>query len=907
MLFAQTLVAWVQGHSIARKIAIGLLLAAAVASAQSALPYRISTIAGSGAFRFAGEGRQATEVRLIDPIGAARDSAGNVYVADRFFGVVLRVAPNGTISRFAGAGDVGFSGDGGPALDAQLNRPGGIAVDAAGNVYVADAFNHRIRRIAPDGTITTVAGNGAGNSLGDGGQALAVSLFFPGDLALDRERNLLYIAERDTARIRRLDLNTGVIDTVAGNGMPGDSGEGGPATDAMLNAPTGVGLMSDGSLLIADSRNFKVKRVALDGVITTVAGTGQPAINGDGGPATEASIGSPVDADADPAGNIFVAVGPSSTRMISPAGVISSVPNTTHWAYLLPVAASDVIGVVNFQRRLQRLSQGLVTDFAGVGNTTAVGDGGVATSAKLLDPLGLAVDSAGAFYVGDFRDQRVRRVRDGVIDTLGAAQGEAIAIDSQGRILAVTGTQVFRFEADGARTVVAGTGVPGTLGDGGLAVDAQLNFSQGIAVDARDNVYIGESHGNRIRRVDAASGLITTIVGTGVAGDSGDGGPATQAELNFPSGLAFGPDGELFIADTNNNRIRVLGTDGVIRPFAGSGAPGLAGDGGPADQAELSLPYDVDIDASGAVYISSNIAIRKVGPDGIISTIAGNGTRGFSGDGGPSLDSMLSSVQGIDVDPGGVVRFVDRSNLRVRQLEPVHFTAQSVVHSANFQATPIAPGQIISIFGVEIGPAEAALAGLGADGLLLTTVGGVQVLFNGTPGPIFFAGQGQLNVQVPYEIVGAAKVTVEIIVSGMKRNSVEVAVASSAPGIYALAGGTGQIVAFNQDGTLNGPAIPARPGEVIVFFASGHGQTDPPGRTGMLAQDPFPAPVLETVVEMGGQPGQILFAAGAPGFAGLMQVNVVVPPNAPTGAAVSILLRVGSNQSAVGTTIAIAQ
>lgn len=870
--------------SLLRFALIGLSAACGLL-AQPELAYRITTVAG--------------------------DDAGNLYVAESFFNIVLRVNPDDTITRIAGTGDQGFAGDGGRALEAQFDQLRGVDLDAAGNLYVADSFNGLIRRIDRNGVIESIAGNGAGADPGNGGPAVDAVVFQPHDIVIDRQRNILYLSEPFRHRIRRIDLATGTITGAAGNGEQGDSGEGGPAVDARLNTPRGLGLDRDGALLIADSLNFKVKRVAPDGTISTIAGDGRPANSGDGGPAVAASLAEPWDVIGDPVGNVVICnVLDGTVRMVNAGGVITTLnfpEGLQNPQWMTSLGSNDFIVVERDGRRLLRYRNVAVTTVAGVGRTGGVGDGGPATSAKLLDPLGVAIDPQGNVLVGDFKDTLIRRINaDGRIESIGEAQGADLAFDSQGRLHAISGLELLRFDAEGNPTVVAGNRTVGSGGDGGPATQAQLLFPEGLALDGQDNILIGGTRSHRIRRVDAASGVINSIAGAGTPGDSGDGGAATEAEFNFPRGLAVTPDGTLLIADTQNHRVRELGRDGIIRPFAGTGSPRHSGDGGAALDAELELPLDVAVDRAGNAYISTSVQILKVTPDGVLHRIAGLNGFGFSGDGGPAREAELANPFKLAVNDEGVLYFTDRLNLRVRRLAPVNFFAQGVVHSANFTAGAIAPGQIISIFGVNIGPAQGAGAELGPEGCLLTTIGGVQVLFNGIPGPIFFTNSGQINVQVPYEVAGAASVTIQIIVDGVPRNSVVVPLGSSAPGIYALAGGTGQIVAFNQDGTLNGEDNPARIGEVIVFFASGEGQTNPAGRTGKLAQAPFPAPTQLVVVEIGGQEGRIAFAAGAPGFAGLMQVNVFILAGSATGGQVSIILRIGPNASPVGTTVAIA-
>ena len=266
----------------------------------------ITTVAGNGTKGFCGDGGPATQACLWGPYALAVDAADNLYIADWGNHRVRRVAPDGTITTVAGNGTDDFCGDGGPATQACLSGPHGLAVDAAGNLYIAEWWNARVRRVAPDGTITTVAGNGSnGRFCGDGGPATQACLNRPGWLAVDAAGNL-YFPDWGNARVRRV-APDGTITTVAGNGTKGFCGDGGPATQACLNAPYGVAVDAAGNLYIADACNARVRRVAPDGTITTVAGNGTKGFCGDGGPASQACLLGPGGLAVDAAGNLYIA------------------------------------------------------------------------------------------------------------------------------------------------------------------------------------------------------------------------------------------------------------------------------------------------------------------------------------------------------------------------------------------------------------------------------------------------------------------------------------------------------------------------------------------------------------------------------------------------------------------------
>jgi len=287
----------------------------------------IRTLAGTGVDGLSGDGGQAAAAQLSSPVDSAVDAVGNVLIADRTSHRIRRIAPNGVITTFAGSGTGGgFAGDGGAATSARLNNPSGVTVDAAGNVYIADQLNSRIRRVAPDGTISTVAGTGTAGSTGDGGAATAAQLNRPIDVRIDGAGSI-FIADVAAHRIRRITPD-GIITTVAGTGTGGYSGDGGAATSAQLNGPVEVVPDAFGNLYIADSENHRVRRVNAGGAIETIAGTGTVGFTGDGGPARLALLNTPAGVALTAGGDLLVA-DRNNNRVrvidgVEPAGVIPS-------------------------------------------------------------------------------------------------------------------------------------------------------------------------------------------------------------------------------------------------------------------------------------------------------------------------------------------------------------------------------------------------------------------------------------------------------------------------------------------------------------------------------------------------------------------------------------------------------
>jgi len=629
----------------------------------------ITVFAGNGLNRFAGDGGLAVGASIASPQGLALDSAGNLYIADSNNSNIRKVNTNGIITTVAGAtGQGGFLGDGGPATQALLQYPSGLAFDQSGNLYIGDSGNQRIRMVsASTGIIATIAGTGGLGFTGDGGPAISATLSNPDGIAVDSSGNV-YIADQFAGRIRKFSLG-GIITTVAGGGS--SLGDNVPATQAQLSAVRGVAVDASGNLYIADPFNERIRRVGANGIITTIAGTGQAGFSGDGGPATAAMFSTPSGVALDASGNVYVA----------------DLDNN----------------------RIRRVVQGgTVTTTAGT--TTSVGDGGPSRQARLTSPNSVAVDSAGNLYIADPSANRVRKVTpSGTITTVagtgqtgrGGDNGPAasailnspnsVAVDSGGNLyIADTGNTVVRRvdAATGIITLFAGDYTccysgTGTGGDGGPATAATLAYDPGVAVDGLGNVYIyhfvnpppGQPPSSpAIRRV-TTDGKINTWAGGRVVipGYSGDGGPPLQAVFSSNLKIAAGSDGSLYIADQGNNRVRKVDPSGAtINTVVGNGQSNDTGDGGPAKSAAVGNPLSAVLDAAGNLYVGSgsDSTVRKVTPGGIIGPYAGNGQGGFSGDGGPATAASLDGEQGLAVDSGNNLYIADGGNLRIRQVQP---------------------------------------------------------------------------------------------------------------------------------------------------------------------------------------------------------------------------------------------
>jgi sugar lactone lactonase YvrE len=609
----------------------------------------INTYAGNGYVDYSGDGSQATAAQLYNPMGMAFDKAGNTYVADQGNNVIRKISNTGIVSTFAGNGTAGFSGDKGPATKAELNQPYGVAADPAGNVYISDRGNNRIRMVNTSGIITTFAGTGVASFMGNGTPATTAELNQPAGITCDAGGNL-YIADEANERIR--EVSAGIIITLAGKGVIGDSGDGKPAINAQLRNPVSVAVDGNGNLYFADQGNNRVQIVNNAGIINTVAGNMTAGFAGDGGPATAAEINKPEGVCVDVYGNLYIADKANSRiRMVNKSGVIST--------------------------------------FAGMSTSGYSGDGGPAIVAELNTPVGLITDDTGNVYLADSKNFVIRKVDTaGTISTvvgdgtggysgnMGAALlastglPDGVASDAAGNIyFADQLTSVIRkISPDSVITTVAGIGVPGYSGDAGPAINAGLNRAAGVAVDAAGNVYIADCNNNRIRKYDTTTGIINTVAGTGIAGFSGDGGPAGAAMLKSPYAIAVDAAGNIYFSDLGNYRIRKINTSGIITTVAGDGVQGYNGNNKPALATELSLPLGIAVDSKGNLYIADNgqEMVRKVGTNDTITTVAGDGYIGSSGDGGPATAAEMNGPTGVSVDNIGNIYVSDASNNTVR-------------------------------------------------------------------------------------------------------------------------------------------------------------------------------------------------------------------------------------------------
>jgi uncharacterized protein (TIGR03437 family) len=523
------------------------------------------------------------------------------------------------------------------------------------------------------------------------------------------------------------------------------------------------------------------------------------------------------------------------------------------------VYAADLIS-----SRVFKISpSGTVTTFAGNGATTFVGDGGPATRASLFNPRGVAADASGNVYILDSTNNRVRKV------------------DSSGVI-----------------TTVAGNGNTLFSGDGGPATSAGLSTPMAIAVDSAGNLFIADTGNNRIRKVTPA-GIISTVAGGIIAGFNGDGGPATSAALFLPGGLAVDGSGNLYIADMGNGRIRRITPAGTISTVAGNGGKSFSGDGGPATSASFNLfgtQAGLAVDSDGNLYVPdvANHRVRRVTPAGTISTVAGNGVAGFSGDGSPATTAGLNNPSGVAVDGSGNLYIADGTNFRVRKVTfagsssggPA-ISSNGIVNGASFRPGIVA-NSWATIQGTNLAAATDNWSNSIVDGKLPATLGGVTVTIGGKPAYLNYISPTQINLVVPDIPAGPTQVTVSA--PGGTSSTFTVTAAQFGPAFFPWPGG--QPVATRQDYTFvakggtfpNAETTPAHPGEVIILWGTGFGPTSPAAPVGVqLPTDRAFSTATPPVITINNVPATVYGAALAPGFAGLYQVAIQVPASLGDG------------------------
>ncbi len=737
----------------------------------------ITTIAGEDP-SFTGNGQPGVNVPIGYVNGVATDGAGNVYFTDPLEHMVLRVALDGTLTVVAGNGIAAYSGDGGPATaaaiaatdnpDQYVGAPfedslGGIAVDKQGNIYFGDG--HYVRRVGSDGNIATVAGGGAQSS-GSGGPVAGV-LGIVNGLALDAAGNL-YFCEAN--RIRKMTPN-GTLTIFAGGAANGFSGDGGPASAALLSQPLGLAFDTQGNLYVADGDvvNFpsRIREIALNGTISTIAGGGSK-VPADGAAPLSLNLAYASGLAVDAANNLYVFAPKNGYLLKIAGGVTTLVTSTSVAAFTTNVPARNayVVGQRVYDNsgialdasgnlyvadsrdgRLCKIdTHGTLTTLAGNGAYGFGGDGGPALGAIIQGPAGMTQTPDGTLYFLDTLNARVRAISPGGIMSTAISSANfpdlaifellnAITSDASGNVYVLLSHRVIELTPAGTiRIIVNQPGAQNTSGDEGPATQASIQSGGGLARDAAGNLYLSDPAANRIREV-TLDGNIHTIAGTGVSGVSPDGAVAAVSPIAGPTSLLLDGLGGLYFVEEQTLLpggvvLRYITPDGHLKTIAGNLMGGFSGDGGPAAQAALGMQNrtGLALDQAGNLYVADgfNHRVRVIAPNGIINTFAGNGRSTTAGDGGLAQNAGFSIPRGLLFDAQGDLFISDVAGNRIREVLATPPAITVAPNQMSFSAEAggrQTPPQQLTVDGPVSGVAFTISASSGADWLLASAGG----------------------------------------------------------------------------------------------------------------------------------------------------------------------------------------
>lgn len=882
-------------------------------------PCTIETVVGGGTGA-RGNGGPAVDAELFQPWDVRIGPDGLLYIADSGTGRIRRVTAEGVIETVAGIGGrVRSSGDGGPATQAALFVVTSMAFGPDGSLYFVER-DSRVRRIVPDGIVTTIA---------DGG---AMGVGRPSEVAVAPDGSLYVTARRDH-RIHRVTPD-GQIAPFAGTGSRRMFvlDEGTPALENAISRPTDTTVAPDGTVYFVETTGMQVMRISPNGMLTTYLRWNVGDRSPDGTPRSEALVGEPRQIDVDSEGRLYWLDGPSVRRV----GLDDTIE--TVWETETPVwdpeTADDTVWfgfrlesedsfLLFYEDRVYRLSgDSDQTLLAGVGPTASRGDGGPVEEAFLGYLLNIDLGLDGEVYIADRLLDRVRVARNGRIDTF------------------------------------AGTGESGPTEEGIPATEATIDGPRAVAVAPNGDVFIATL--KVVYRVDSASGIITRYAGGGRFRPEvccADGRLALDIELFRIEDLDTDSQGNLYILHDphtfagGDDWVSRISPDGVIKllpgilPSNSTGGfvyPATAVTVDPNDAVIISTRYQnswlwrlteengnfaliegafgfieyvnaLAADGNSDLYIMSRFnQLERLSSGDVLNKVVPAPTNDefFGGDGGPAMDAVLGGSRSIVLDGQDNLYVADAFNRRIRRINslsgcPVEVRPQvaGVVSAASF-TSPVAPGMIVTIFGLRLGP-EVGVSGRVENGRFTNELAGTRVWVDGRPAPITYSSAKQVNIIIPYATeVGAEYDETGTLIEHtrspelrIEHNGVssELFALTMAPASPALFRQTGPLAAaFNQDGTLNGPLNPAAPGTIIVVFGTGEGLTDPPGADGQITGDILPRPILEVSATIGRMPAEVLYFGAAPGLvAGAFQANIRIPAGLAFVGDVEINLRAG--------------
>jgi uncharacterized protein (TIGR03437 family) len=819
----------------------------------------------------------------------AADNSGNLYFLDgQYQAVVRKVTRGGQILPVTGYGATYLPlGQRTPAILEYFYGTDAFAIDASGNLFVAGSDMYPgIFRVSSDGFIEYYSAYPSGlvilRALAADGAGNLYALGFGPSFGM-----LPLLGGSQVFKI----LPDRTVVPWAGTGVQGDIGDGGPAVSAQIDAQD-MAVDAIGNLFLADYDDHVIRKVDLHGMIATVAHGGGPIA-------------------VDAAGNLYFFLPDGTLNRLAPGGgvdALATVPNPAGVA----VDPSGNVSVAANQRLYALDVTGAMRMIAGC---ACAGDGVPLNQAAVVNAVGVVRDASGNIYFSDAGNHTVRRIApDGTV-ALVAGIGDpgfsgdggparlarlsapsALALDAAGNLyIAERGNSVIRkVSPSGIVQTVAGDGIAGFGGDGGPATSARIALPDGVAVDSNGNVYIADTANHRIRKV-TADGTIHTIAGSDAYGSSGDGGPASQALLINPRALAFDPDGNLLIADSAANLVRRITPAGVMQRVAGNGAASHTGDGGPAISAGVWTPWGLAVDSSGNVLIGQigNLSIRVVDRSGVIRTLVFDvDATGLSGDANGNL--WIAGTGGAVWTQGGVLWLLSQSGSPF-PLGPV-IADNGVMNPASGQVAVIAPGEMVTISGGNLGPAGGLGVAIGSR-VLPTELGGVQVLFDGVAAPLLQVGASQIQAVVPFAVSGKSTAGIQVAYGGLISNTETIAVLPAVPGIHGVAT------------PLNAPA---GPGSYISVFVTGSGGMLPPEADGMLGTNRTSVPALGVSAYLVALPFSAtpvpwtpldVTSAGSASWliSGAIQVNIKLPDPLPNDGGYGELLvavQVGDSLSA---------
>lgn len=692
-------------------------------------PHVISTLAGSGLPPVGSTNGTGTAASFNSPSGVAIDSSGNVYVADQSNHKIRKITAAGEVSTFAGS-DASGSTDG-PGTVASFWGPSAVAVDVSGNVYVADSINNKIRKITSAGVVSTLAGSGSVGSTNATGAA--ASFNGPKGVAVDSSGNV-YVADSSNHKIRKITA-AGVVSTLAGSGSVGSANATGAA--ASFNRPSGVTVDSSGNIYVADFSNQKIRKITATGVVSTFAGSGS--VGNANATGAAASFNYPFTVAVDSSSNVYVAdTYNHMIRKITAAGVVSTLAESFNYPSGVAVDNSGNVYVGDSSsNQIRKITvAGVVTTLAGI-----VSADGLGAIAGFHNPYGLTVDASGNVYVADTANHKIRKIDSvGVVSTLagsgniGSADGTGAAasffsptgvvVNSMGEVYVAdrNNHKIRKITPAGVVTTLAGSGNIGSA-DGAKAA-ASFYFPNGITMDSNGNIYVADRSNHKIRKITSA-GAVSTLAGSGTQGGANGTGPT--ASFYSPCGVAVDGSGNVYVADEYNHRIRKITATGLVSTLAGTGSAGSAD--GTGISASFNYPTGLSVNSSGDVYVADqrNHKIRKITSTGVVTTLAGTGNKGSAD--GASATASFNFPNGIALDSSGNVYVVDTSNHKIRKAVPG--PTQSIVFptlnpktygDASFPVSATASSGLPVTFSITSGPAAVSGNTISINGIGTVTV-----------------------------------------------------------------------------------------------------------------------------------------------------------------------------------------